>query len=175
MNTIKNDLTQKYNKGLVIIHWVTALLIIGLFPLGKYLEELEAADKMGVLKLHAILGLVVLGLTIIRSVMYFTSARPPHLKTGSAVNDKIMIWIHNAFYFLMLGIGLSGVATMILGGYKAGLLANNPELFAHHGELPSLGVHNILATILMVLLVLHVIGVVKHYVQTKENALRRMM
>lgn len=175
MNQVNNDLTQKYSKGQILIHWLTAILIIGLFPLGKYWEELEATEKMGVLKIHAILGLVVFVLTIIRSVMYFKSTRPPHLKTGSAMNDKLMVWIHNAFYFLMLGIGLSGIATMILGGYKDGLLANDPSLFANHEKLPSLAAHSTMATILMVLLVLHVAGVVKHYVLTKENALRRMI
>jgi len=174
MKTVNNDLTQKYTKGNVIIHWLTAILIITLFPLGKYLEELEAADKMGLLKIHAILGLTVLVLTIIRSFMYFKSSRPPHLKTGSTINDKIMVWIHMAFYILMLGIGLSGVATMILGGYGNGLMANDPSLFANHGELPSLGAHNTMATILIVLLGMHVVGVIKHYVLTKENALKRM-
>ena len=48
--TIQNNLTQKFNKGTIAIHWLTAILILILFPLGKYMEGLEPLEKMGMIK-----------------------------------------------------------------------------------------------------------------------------
>lgn len=171
---MKNDLTQKYHKGTIAIHWITTLLIIILFPLGKYMEGLQPIEKMGLIKVHAILGILVLILTIIRSWLFFKKKRPEDLKTGSKFNDKLAVWIHNLFYFILFAIAFSGIATMVLGGYGDALQTNNFELIKDSGEIPSLKPHGIMATILILLLVMHVIGVLKHYIFTKENTLKRI-
>ena len=171
---IKNDLTQKYSKGTIAIHWITALLILTLFPLGKYMEGLQPEEKMGLIKIHAILGVLVLILTTVRSFLFFKKKRPDDLKTGSKFNDKLAIWIHNIFYFILFAIAFSGIATMVLGGYGDALQSNNFELIKEQSEIPSLKPHGIMATIMMILLVMHVIGVIKHYIFTKENTLKRI-
>lgn len=169
-----NDLTKKFSKGTIVIHWLTALLILSLFPLGKYMEGLEPVEKMGLIKIHAILGILVFILTIIRSFLFFKSQRPEDLKTGSKFNDKLAVWIHNAFYFLLFGIAISGIATMILGGYGEALSGGDAELIKPHAEIAPLKPHGIMAVIMMVLLVLHVVGVIKHFILTKENTLKRI-
>ncbi|EAQ99739.1 cytochrome b [Maribacter sp. HTCC2170] len=169
-----NDLTKKFSKGTIAIHWLTALLILTLFPLGKYMEGLEPAEKMGLIKIHAILGIIVFVLTLIRSYLFFKSPRPEDLKTGSKFNDRLAIWIHNAFYFLLLGISISGLAVMILGGYGDALSSGNIEAIKSHDEIGPLKPHGLMAVIMMVLMVLHVVGVIKHYILTKENTLKRI-
>ena len=72
-------------------------------------------------KIHIILGLAILVLTIIRSFLFFRSSRPEDLKTGSKFNDKLAVWIHNSFYLLLFAIAISGIVTMILGGYTEAL------------------------------------------------------
>ncbi|TCI93053.1 cytochrome b [Tenacibaculum sp. M341] len=169
-----NDLNEKYSKKVIIIHWLTAILIIFLFPMGKYMSGIEPTDKMTLIQVHAILGNIVFLATIIRSILFFKNKRPEDLKTGSKLNDRLTILIHNAFYFLLLGIGLSGIAIMITGGYGDALINNSPELIKNKTEIFSLKSHNILATIMMILLLLHIIGVIKHYFLTKENTLKRI-
>lgn len=170
----KYDLTQKYSKGNIIIHWVTAILILTLFPLGKYMSGLSASEKMSFIKLHAVLGIIVFVLTLIRSYLFFKSKRPEDLRTGSKFNDKLAIWIHNAFYFLLIGISIAGLATMISGGYVDALKSGTSDLILSKENIMSLKAHGVLATIMIILLVLHVLGVIKHYVLTKENTLKRM-
>lgn len=173
-NEIQNDLTDKFSKGTIIIHWVSALLIFTLFYLGLSMGDLEVADKMDLLKPHAALGLLVFILTVVRSVMFFRSKRPADLKTGSKFNDKLAVWIHNAFYILLLIIGTSGIATMIIGGYGDALQTGDLTLIKAHEEIPPLNAHALAAYLTMVLVVLHIIGVVKHFVLTKENTLKRI-
>lgn len=171
---IKNDLTQKFSKETVVIHWLTAILILALFPLGKFMEGLEPAEKMGLIKVHAALGIVVFLLTIFRTYLFFKKPRPEDLKTGSKIFDKLAVWIHNIFYFILFGIAISGIAVMVLGGYGDALSSGDHTLIKPHSEIPPLKGHSIMALIMMVLLVLHVIGVIKHYILTKENTLKRI-
>jgi len=169
-----NDLNDKYSKGTIIIHWLSTLLIFGLFFLGLSMEDLELIDKMDLLKPHASLGFLLFILTIIRSIMFFKSKRPVDLKTGSKLNDKLVVGIHNAFYILLLLIGVSGISTMIIGGYADALQTGDLSLIKPSEELPSLKAHGTLAFLTMALVWIHIIGVIKHFVFTKENTLKRI-
>ena len=171
---MKNDLTQKYSKGTIAIHWLSAILILALFPMGKYMAGLEPNAKMGLIKAHVALGLLVFILTIVRSWLFFKKPRPADLKTGSKWNDKLAVWIHNAFYFLLFIISISGIATMVLGGYGDALSSGNADLIITRENIPSMPAHGVSTLILMILLGLHVIGVAKHYTLTKENTLKRI-
>ncbi len=171
---VTNDLTQKYSKGHIIIHWLTALLIIALFPLGKYMATMQASEKLFLIKIHAILGIIVFLLTLVRSYLFFKSKRPENLKTGHKINDKLAVWIHNAFYFLLIAISIAGLATIFVGGYVDALKSGMSDLIVSKENIMPLKAHELLATITIVLLALHVLGVIKHYVLTKENSLKRM-
>lgn len=171
---VNNDLTRKYSKGTIAVHWLTAILIICLFPLGKYMEGLSSSDKMSFVKIHTILGIIVFLLTIVRSYFFFKSERPEDLRTGSKFNDRLAIWIHNAFYFLLIAISIAGMVTMSVGGYVDALKSGTSDLLLPRDNIVSLKAHGLLANLMIVLLVLHVLGVVKHYILTKENTLKRM-
>ena len=169
-----NDLSKKFSKGTIVIHWLSAILILSLFPLGKYMSGLESTDKMGLMKLHAGLGITVLVLTLIRVYFLFKHERPEDLKTGSKLNDKLAVWIHHAFYVLLIGICFSGVGTLIIGGYGNAFSANAPVLIKKASEVVPLKAHGLMSVIFMLLLVMHVLGVVKHFVLKKENTLKRI-
>jgi cytochrome b561 len=172
--TVKNDLSKKYSRPAIFIHWISTLLILILFPLGKYMSGLEPSEKMDLVQAHAILGNLVFLLTIYRTWLIFKSPRPADLKTGSKFNDKLSVWIHNAFYFLIFGIAISGLATMILGGYADAISTGDVALVLEPSAIPPLKGHELMVTILMLLLLAHVGGVIKHYALTKENTLKRM-
>ena len=175
MDALQNDLNAKFSKGTIVIHWITALLILTLFPLGKYMDGLEPFEKMGMIRAHAILGMVVFFLTLIRTYHFFKSPRPDHIKTGSKFNDKLIVWIHNAFYVLLFLISLSGIGVMIVGGYGDALKAGSYELIKSPESIPPLKGHGFFSFLMVVLFLLHIVGVVKHYILTKENTLKRMI
>jgi len=77
---IQNDLTKKFNKGTIAIHWLSALLVLALFPLGKYMSGISPSEKMGVIKIHAMLGIIIFLLTIVRSWLFFKSTSPRQFK-----------------------------------------------------------------------------------------------
>ena len=173
-NKTMNDLSKKYSKAIIAIHWISAILILSLFPLGKYMEGLTESEKMGLIKVHAILGVLVFILTLLRIFFFFKHERPSDLKTGSKFNDKLAVWIHNLFYFLLIGICLSGIASMILGGYGDALSANSFELIKSREEIVPLKPHEVMSVFMMIFLALHVVGVIKHFILKKENTLKRI-
>jgi cytochrome b561 len=174
MIDVNNDLSQKFSKGTRIIHWITALLIIILFPLGKYMDEIPIAEKLGLIQIHAILGTVVLLLTLFRIYLFFKAPRPADLKTGSKINDLIAVWNHNALYLFLLGASISGIITLLIGGYRGAIVNNDPTLVKPHSEIFSLEGHEIFVLLIVLFFVLHVLGVIKHYILTKENTLKRI-
>ncbi len=174
MKIVKNDLSQKFSKGIIIPHWVSAVLISILFIQGLFLKDIDISDKIGFVQLHAIFGAIVLILTVIRIVSLFKSKRPDHLETGSRFNNKLVDFIHKAMYFLILGIVVSGISTTVLGGYAVAFQTGSGDSVMAYDEILSLKPHGIMSWILIGLVVLHVTGFFKHLILTKENTLKRI-
>lgn len=173
---MNNDLTEKYSKGTIAIHWITALLIFILFPLGKYMSGLDSIDKMGLIKVHAILGMLVFVLSIIRGILFFTAKRPQHLRTSNKLNDYLAMGVQRTFYFLLISLAISGIATLVLGGYIEAFTSSpqNIELILPKADIRVLSAHEVLSLIMMILIFLHIAGVIRHIVRTKENVLKRI-
>ncbi len=174
---LQNELNQEYSKGIVIVHWLTSLLIIILFPLGKYMLDIPVSEKISLIKVHSILGILVFLLTLFRTYLFFKNPQPQHLSTGSKFNDKLIIFIHRAFYILLLAISLTGIAVLIYGSYIELFTRNLSESLLSHvsSKTPILNIHNILATTMIILVVFHVLGVIKHQFSKKENTLKRIL
>lgn len=172
----EGTLNSKYSKGTIAIHWISAILILILFPMGKYMSGIPAADKMTLIQIHAVLGLLIFFLTMLRSYLFFTSDRPAHLNTGSKFNDLLAIGIQRSFYFLLLVIGISGISTMIVGGYMDTLMSVviSPELILPREDILPLKAHKILSTIMILLIIMHIVGVIRFNIKHKTNVIKRI-
>lgn len=170
----QNDLSKKYHKVVILIHWITTVLIIALFLLGKFMVGIEPNEKLGLIKIHAISGMFVFALTIIRTIFYFKAPRPPQIKTGYIWNDKLIPFVHSLFYILLFTISISGVLTMIFGGYINALNLSDGNQIKTSTEIIPLKAHGLIGWSIVVLLFMHVLGIAKHYWFTKENTLKRI-
>ncbi len=176
MNTaVKNDLSKKYGKGIIIIHWVSALLIFVLIPTGFIMANAEASEtKVSLLRVHVVIGMLVFILTLIRSYLFFKSPRPPHLETGNKLHNKLVYWLENSFYIILILLPITGLGGMISLGWIEIMKTGNYELFQLNKEIPPLMAHENLAKILIALLIAHIGGVALHYIKFKENTLKRI-
>jgi len=93
-----NDLNQKYSTATIASNWISTILFLILFPLGKYSTGIEDEEKLSLIQTHALLGLAMLIFNLIRTWLFFKSKRPSDLKTNSKINDKLIVWVHNLFY-----------------------------------------------------------------------------
>ena len=96
---------SRYQPVLVALHWLLALMIIGLLCLGFFvLANMPNADprKLEILVWHMAGGMFVLVLMILRFIIRLRSARPAAATTGSPLLDRLAPIVHHGFYLIVL-------------------------------------------------------------------------
>lgn len=173
--TIKNNLSEKYSKGTIIIHWLSFVLIMALIPIGFIMSNMENGEtKLVLLRVHIMVGILVFLLTLIRVWFFFKHKRPSKLQTGSRIHDKLIVWLENSFYFILILLSTSGITTAVFGKFAEAVQKGDASLLAQTVEVPPMMAHKALAFILIILLIAHVGGVINHLVKTGENTIKRI-
>jgi cytochrome b561 len=168
-------LASRYQPVLVALHWLLALMIIGLLCLGFFvLADMPNTDprKLDILVWHMAGGMFVLVLMILRVIIRLRSARPATATTGSPLLDRLSSIAHAGFYVI--------VFLMIASGWFTGWLISG--VFQHNGEtlpgsfavFPSFRAHAVLATLLAILIAGHIAAALYHQFVLKDGLFRRM-
>lgn len=166
----------QYSKRMVIAHWLTLALLIAAWFLGDSLDEARhggVATISGYI-VHAVVGGAVLLLVMMR--LFFRSKDGVPAPMGNTPMDKVATGIHHLLYLVLFLLPVSGVITVLGSDVGRALLANNAALlpkkfsgvFAHD-------VHETLVTVLIVLVVVHLLGAIKHQFIAKDGLMQRMM
>jgi cytochrome b561 len=167
---------KRYHPALVVLHWLSALLIILMLVIGfGMLEDLPNNQaKAPMLAVHMTIGLTILALTIIRLVVRFSTKKPAPATAGNALLDKIGVATHWLLYLGALGMGLSGlgIATMagILPLVGGGSATVPPDFMVFP---PRLG-HGLISSLLSILILLHIGAALYHQLMRKDGLLGRM-
>jgi cytochrome b561 len=172
---VSRALASRYQPVLVALHWLLALMIIGLLCLGFFvLANMPNTDpkKLDILVWHMTGGMFVLVLTILRFVIRIWSARPATATTGSPLLDRLASIAHHSLYVI--------VFLMIASGWYTGWLISG--VFQHNGEtlpntfavFPSFQAHAALATLLAILIAVHIAAALYHQFVLKDGLFRRI-
>ncbi len=168
-------LASRYQPVLVALHWLLALMIIGLLCLGFFvLAQMPNTDprKLDILVWHMSGGMAVLVLMILRLIIRRWSARPAAATTGSPLLDRLAPIAHGSLYvivFLMIATGWT-TGWFISGAFQPDG-ESLPDSFA---VLPSFRAHALLATLLAVLIATHIAAALYHQFVLKDALFRRM-
>lgn len=155
----------KYSLAQRLIHWLTLLLILGSFFSHEAMEDLydrviEAGGQALEMTLggqaHVALGLSVLALTLLRLVLRFVQGAPEPLAGQSVMVKRASGLVHGALYVLLLAMPLTGM--MAWGG---GIEAASE-------------VHEMLFTLLFVLVGGHAAAALVHQFVFRDNLMARM-
>jgi cytochrome b561 len=169
---------SRYHPLLVTLHWLLALMIIGMLIAGfLVIDPMPSTDphKIRVLLLHMSGGMLILALMLIRLVVRLRSARPAPASIGSPLLDRLAVLAHYGFYLLVLLMVTSGYTTAILAGLNRSVFQRTGEpLPADFDVYPSFVAHSYLATVLAVLIGLHVLAAIYHQFVRKDHLLSRM-
>ena len=173
---------QRYNVVAVILHWVSALLMIYMIFWGEGLVKgqpwmtppVAAANPA----LHASLGILVLIIAVARLGWRLINSPPADvpMPAWQATASHALHW---AFYVLMILIPLSGMAQ-----WGKSIAGKHPDFASltffglfpiPHYSLGAFGsLHGLMTNAAMALLILHVAAALKHQFVDKDNMLRRM-
>jgi cytochrome b561 len=171
-------LVSRYHPLLVALHWLLALLIIAMLSAGFFLlAPMPNIDprKIGILLVHMSLGMLILGLTVIRFTVRILAAKPADAAIGYAALDRAARFVHYGLYLLVVLMAGSGLATAILAGLNRSVFQKTgealPATFAAH---PSFTAHFYLALVLAGLIVMHFAAALYHQFGRGDHLLRRM-
>src|SRR5437764_14708296 len=113
---IKNT-NSNYGIVAISLHWLMAVLIIGLLIIGLYMVSLpKGPDKFFLIGWHKQLGVVVLGLGIFRLIWRLLNIRPPLLLPWW--EKFAALTVHWGCYGFMLALPLSGWLMSSASGYE---------------------------------------------------------
>jgi len=166
----------KYSRTIRTLHWVLAILLIGLLIAGTIMHNSsDEATKFAMIKLHAPLGLLAGLLLLVRTFFAFKHARPAPDPNWSFAVKWVSKIVHILLYILPLALVGSGIATMIISGLGDILRLGLPEVWPKLGGLASAQAHGIFGKLFLASLVLHIAGAVYHQWVVKDDLLARMM
>lgn len=194
------SVTQRYSKVAILLHWLIALAIFGMFALGWYMSELpkdgpkqmafdlfdlgiyqwqlgeEASPRTFYFNLHKSLGVTLLGLILFRVFWRITHRPPAMLTSYKAWERKLATGTHHLLYVLMLAMPISGLIMAVNSKYGikwfgldfiAGL--DNPAMRDVFKE-----AHEVVGALLLILIILHFVGALKHKFIDKDKTMERM-
>ncbi|HKS17728.1 MAG TPA: cytochrome b/b6 domain-containing protein [Bradyrhizobium sp.] len=168
-------LASRYQPVLVALHWLLAVMIIGLLCLGFFvLANMPNTDpkKLDILVWHMAGGMLVLALMILRFIIRVRSARPATATTGSPLLDRLASIAHHSFYvivFLMIATGWT-TGWLISGAFQP----NGEPLPDTFAVFPTFRAHAALAALLAILIVAHLAAALYHQFVLKDGLFRRM-
>lgn len=159
----------RYNNGAVLLHWLSAVLILVQVYVGFTFHGMERGPARGEwFTWHKTLGATILILGIIRLVWRLIHRPPPYPPELPAWERHAAVWNHRAFYFLIIALPLTGLMaisggadesfTTLVGGIPFPLLPGIPEALGDSAG----DWHEWLVKITIALLVLHVGAALKH-------------
>jgi cytochrome b561 len=173
----ERPLTQRYTTPAIIAHWLIAMLIIVNLLLGLLAEKLPDENIRFAIDTHKSIGITVLGLVLLR-ILWRLGHKPPPFSAGMAAWERGLAHIaHFGLYAFMLWMPLTG--WLHDSAWKGA--PEIPMRFFNLFEFPRVGfvmampddrkeylhglfgaMHEVGGYALIVLLLLHVAGALKH-------------
>lgn len=172
---IKSTKTR-YGAVAITIHWVTALAILGMLISGTVaVNTLDDATKTNILRVHAIMGVTILALTLLRIVWWWLIDRKPEDVAGmSALQARAAHWVHITLYGVILLMASSGLALLVLSGANLQIFGSAPPPLPNFDAFPPRSVHWLMSRLLLVLLVGHIGAALYHQFARRDHLLARM-
>ncbi|MBK7578874.1 MAG: cytochrome b/b6 domain-containing protein [Myxococcales bacterium] len=167
-------MNTRWSTASLVLHWVSAALIVGLLGLGFVMTDLaaESGSRLMMSRLHTALGLTLMFLTVSRLVVRSRGGRPAPLPLAALHRRGVGV-VHGLLYATVFALGASGAFTGARSAwpdYLRGSVSAAPKL----EQLASRQVHEALVFVLLTLIVLHVGGVLVQEVR-RGGVLRRMI
>ena len=175
------DSREKLSGATVGLHWLIAIAMIAMVAFGLILEDMPRSDgKSALIQIHKSIGVIVLAVASWRLVRRVRIGMPPHVGTLTALEETLAKITHSFLLFATLALPLSGIVYSIGSArpisifgvpFIPQLLAQKNELLATIGK----GSHAILGKLIIVAIILHVVGALKHAIADKDGTMKRML
>ncbi|MDP3609713.1 MAG: cytochrome b [Methylophilus sp.] len=191
---------NRYTNTAVVLHWLIAIAIFGMFALGWYMSELpkeapkqmaydlfdlgiytwqlaeEASPRTFYFNLHKSIGITLLALIAFRVFWRITHKPPALLSSYSAVERKLATGAHHLLYLLMVALPVSGIIMAILSKYGVKWFGLEFLPGLDNAGLRDVfkEAHEIIGVIILLVIIIHILGALKHKFIDKDTTMQRM-
>ncbi|MFA8442828.1 cytochrome b/b6 domain-containing protein [Yoonia sp.] len=166
-------------------HWLTALLILTIIPLGAIANRLpyetneQLALKAQLFSFHKTLGIIVFAVALARIIWAATQTKPASLHPDRKVETMLADLVHWLLYISLVAVPLTGwIHHAATEGFAPVLLPISQDLpFVPNDESIAklfAGLHWVWSKIMVGSLLLHIAGALKHQFIDKDATMRRM-
>ena len=190
----------KYTNVAIALHWLIGITILFMFVLGWFMTELpketpkttsfdifnaglitweveeEQSQRSFYFNLHKSVGLSLLMLIVLRMYWRFTHRPPAFLNSMMLWEKRLAKATHHSLYLLMFLIPLSGI--IMSAGSKYGIKWFGIKVIPGFDDKAIRELfyefHEIFGLLLLLILILHILGAIKHSIVDKDGTLRRM-
>lgn len=178
------DTKEKFSSLTVALHWIVGVTIIALLAVGIYMESNEV---FALYDIHKSIGIIIFAFVLARVIWRVQNGWPTPAGNYSNIEHVMAKVVH---WVLIIGTLLLPISGMLMSGagghglavFGLELLAENPdpanpgEVIALNGALAGLShqMHGLGGNLMILAIVLHVVGALKHHMVDKDGTLRRM-
>jgi cytochrome b561 len=164
------------------LHWLMALLVIPMAPVGVYMVSRGAATNFDALtntlySSHKLTGFIVLWLAALRIVIKRRNGVPPPAATLTAFERIASTAVHHGLYALLIIVPLLGWAGVSAFGARSIFgWFSLPQILPQNEQLAKtiLAIHGWAAMLMMALVAAHIAGAMMHLVVKKDGVFQRM-
>ena len=195
-----SDKSQQYNNVAILLHWLIGLAIIfmlilgifmtdipkeapkqisfDIFNLGIYSWEVTEAEspRSFYFNFHKSIGVTLFVFVLFRIFWRFTNKPPALLSSMKPWEKRFATAAHHGLYLLMILIPLTGILMSI--GSKYGVKWFGIKILPGIDSTPMRELfyefHEIFGQLLLLILIFHILGALKHSIVDKDGTLRRM-
>ena len=160
-------------------HWMSAFLFIGLIALGIYMHELpKSPEKFELYDLHKSLGIGLFMLMMLRLAWLKLSPNPEQL-SKTKFEHILGHAAKGLLYLAMILMPISGWIMSTSGGHDVSFfnLFTLPVLIGENETIHEIakGIHGLVGPLMILVVLLHIAGAMKHHFVYKDDTLKRML
>ncbi len=161
------------------LHWVIALLVIFMIPLGFLMGSASSATAPLWYALHKSCGLTILFLTILMYLWRLMNKRPQYPADTPIWRAKLANWTHSLLYILLFVQTLTGWIMTTAAGHAPNFwwlivlpmpgVSPNPTI-AHIANI----IHSYAVWLFIAVICLHILGALFHWWVCRDGIFERM-
>ncbi|MFV3325306.1 cytochrome b [Pseudomonas sp. NY15372] len=173
--------SSRYGLVSIVMHWGVALAVFGLFGLGLWMVGLDYYSpwRKSAPDLHKSIGLVLLGVMLLRVIWRFVSPPPPAPASHGAFTRQAAKLGHALLYLGLFSVMIAGylISTADGVGIPVFGLFEVPALVSDLPDQADVAgvIHLYLAWGLVIFAVLHALAALKHHFIDRDATLSRML
>lgn len=179
---------SRHNNIAISLHWLMALLIVGMLVVGKLMVQLDDTNplRFALTQWHKTFGILILLLAVFRIVWRLTHRSPPHPKGAPKWELFAANFSHIVLYSLLFIAPITGWMLVTVSPLNIDTLLFNLIPWPHLPWLAELvdktsaearfhQFHEIATGALIALLILHIAAALKHHIIDNDTVMSGML